>query len=103
MRKTDKKIDNQIRQVLTQVCEIALNEYSGFQWLTHIVNYSDFPKSLQVICVFDTPYSLNRFMASVERDTLSKLIQAKLLSIKVTIDSRQVCYDSEDNRNQKTH
>ncbi|WP_434930321.1 Fis family transcriptional regulator [Shewanella sp. HL-SH4] len=103
MRKTDKKIDNQIRQVLTQVCEIALNEYSGFEWLTHIVNYSDFPKSLQVICVFDTPYNLNRFMASPENDALSKLIQKKLLSIKVTIDIRQVSYDSEDNHNKKLH
>jgi predicted RNA-binding protein with PIN domain len=103
MRKTDKKIDNQIRQVLTQVCEIALNEYSGFQWLTHTVNYSDFPQSLQVICVFDTHYNLNRFMASVERDTLSKLIQTKLFSIKVAIDIRQVCYNCEDKRNKKLH
>ena len=39
MRKTDKKIDNNLRIVLTEVCEIALKEVTGFQWLTHLVDY----------------------------------------------------------------
>jgi len=29
MRKTDKKIDNQLRLVLTDVCEVALKEIDG--------------------------------------------------------------------------
>ena len=54
MRKSDKKLDNQLRLVLTDVCETALKEVEGFQWLTHVVNYSNFPQSLRVVCVFDT-------------------------------------------------
>jgi len=49
MRKTDKKLDNQLIKLLTEVCETALEDFSGFQWLTHIVDYSNFPKSLKVI------------------------------------------------------
>ena len=59
MRKTDKKMDNQLRHVLTEVCEVALKDINGFQWLTHVVNYSNFPKSLQVVCVFDTNENLS--------------------------------------------
>lgn len=49
MRKTDKKIENNIRISLTKVCEQALKEVDGFLWLTHTVNYSKFPESLQIL------------------------------------------------------
>ena len=45
LRKTDKKIENQLILVLTAVCETALKEIDGFQWLTHLVEYTDFPNS----------------------------------------------------------
>ena len=54
MRKSDKKIENQIREVLTDVCEDTLKSYEGFLWVTHTVNYSSFPQSLKIICVFET-------------------------------------------------
>ena len=54
MKKTDKKMDNHIRRVLTDVCETSLKDINGFAWLTHTVNYAQFPQSLKVICVFDT-------------------------------------------------
>ena len=47
MRKTDKKIDNQLRLVLTEACEVALKDIDGFQWLTHLVNYANFPALIQ--------------------------------------------------------
>ncbi|HCC80946.1 MAG TPA: Fis family transcriptional regulator, partial [Methylophaga sp.] len=43
MRKTDKKIDNELRLKLTDVCEQGLKNIAGFQWLTHLVNYDDYP------------------------------------------------------------
>ena len=64
MRKTDKKMDNQLRHVLTEVCEVALKDINGFQWLTHVVNYSNFPKSLQVVCVL-TP--MKTFLISCQK------------------------------------
>ncbi len=83
MRKTDKKIDNQLRLVLTDVCETALKEIDGFQWLTHIVNFSNFPKSLKVVCVFDTDEQLSTFIINSSKNSLTSLIQMKLNEIGV--------------------
>ncbi|MDF1762703.1 MAG: Fis family transcriptional regulator [Oleibacter sp.] len=100
MRKTDKKIDNQIREILTDVCEAALKENTGFQWLTHLVNYSSFPKSLKVICVFDTNENLNDFSANDRHLELNDLIQKSLFDVGVSINISQVSYDTEENCSQ---
>lgn len=54
MRKTDKKIDQQIIRALTAVCEKAKDNVKGFEWLTHEVDYQRFPESLQVTLAFAT-------------------------------------------------
>jgi hypothetical protein len=99
MRKTDKKIDNQIRLALTDVCEIALKEVDGFQWLTHVVNYSNFPKSLKVVCVFDTNENLSFFMSQKNKMALTSLIQAKLHEVDVNVKNvtDHIFYDTEQN------
>jgi len=99
MRKTDKKLDNQLREILTDVCDTALKEFTGFQWLTHLVNYSNFPKSLKIICVFDTNDNLKGFMATNGRHEFSTLIQEKLFEIDINISSitRHISYDTEEN------
>lgn len=98
MRKTDKKIDNQLRLVLTDVCEIALKEIEGFQWLTHWVNYANFPESLRVICVFNTKASLNSFIQSSKNKGLNSLIQSKLqdINIKFKHIGEHISYDTEE-------
>lgn len=98
MRKTDKKIDNQLRDVLTEVCERALKEFDGFQWLTHLVNYANFPHSLKIICVFDTLDNLNGFLATNARQEFSTLIDKKLFEMNININniSRHISYDSEE-------
>lgn len=99
MRKSDKKLDNQLRLVLTNVCEAALKEIDGFQWLTHLVNYSNFPKSLKVVCVFDTNENLSFFMSKSSGSELAFLIQRKLSEVGVNIKdmSAQITYDTEEN------
>jgi hypothetical protein len=97
MRKTDKKVDNQLREVLTDVCQTALEEFAGFQWLTHLVDYSAFPESLKVICVFDTNDNLNSFIETNGRAEFGTLIRKKLFEI--NIDSSHISYDSEENCN----
>lgn len=99
MRKTDKKTENQLRIALTDVCEIALEEFSGFQWLTHLVNYTDFPNSLKVICVFDTNDNLNNFTAANNHQRLNTLIQKKLLEMSINTNNitNHVLYDTEEN------
>lgn len=101
MRKTDKKIDNQLRLVLTEVCETALKEVEGFQWLTHLVNYSVFPKSLKVVCIFATNENLADFLSlsNASRTDLESLIEAKItqLGLKMKNVTEHIAYDSEEN------
>ncbi|MBU3069712.1 Fis family transcriptional regulator [Aestuariicella sp. G3-2] len=96
--KTEKKIDNNIRLALTDVCEQALGQLQGFEWLTHQANYTNFPASLVVTCVFDTEDNLQLAEASGEADVLKKQIQAKLLKVGVKFKAlnRQVMFDSEE-------
>jgi hypothetical protein len=98
MRKTDKKMDNQLRIALTEICESALKEFVGFQWLTHLVNYADFPKSLKVICIFDTNDNLNRFMVTGRQHGLSTLIEKNIFARGININSitAHLSYDTEE-------
>ena len=98
MRKTDKKVDNQLRIALTEICDSALKEFSGFQWLTHLVNYAHFPKSLKVICVFDTNDNLKRCMATKSQHGLCTLIQKKLFEMGININSiaGHISYDTQE-------
>jgi hypothetical protein len=99
MRKTDKKIDNKVRCVLTEVCEIALKDIDGFVWLTHLVSYSNFPSSLKVVCVFDTNDSLSVFMSQKMHITLNALIGSKLKEADVEVKNimDHVFYDTQQN------
>lgn len=97
MRKTDKKIDKAIRAVLTEACDIAQEESTGFTWLTHFVNYDNLPKSLSVICIYDTDANL----ANADLDVMRSLIKAKLASININIkdSSKQIRFDTEEKCN----
>lgn len=64
MRKTDKKMDNNIRRLLTDLCECEFKDIDGFLWVTHDVNFAQFPKSLKIELVFDSQASLDEFKAS---------------------------------------
>ncbi|WP_194756662.1 hypothetical protein [Aliidiomarina indica] len=84
MRKTDKKLDNQIVKALTGVCEASKNDVSGFDWLTHEVNYQRFPDSLVITLVFteSTPeavlqHGLNQLVPRVQ-DALAPIIGIRL-------------------------
>lgn len=103
MRKTDKKIDKQISIALTDVCENALEQFTGFEWLTHLVNYSNFPSSLKVVCVFDTNDNLGRFLADNNAQALGALIQKKLFEIDVVMSdtASQIAYDTEEQCQEK--
>lgn len=97
-RKTDKKIDNNIRKTLTNACEIALEQVDGFKWLTHFVNYDNFPESLAVLCVFDTKADLAKARVTKHDDFLISLIVESLLSegIKLKDARRAVTFDTEE-------
>jgi hypothetical protein len=96
--KTQKKIDNNVRLALTDACEEFLHDVPGFQWLTHEANYSDFPASLLVCCVFGTSEEQQQANKNNLADAMRKLVQAKLLSVGVKLKSlkQQIIMDSEE-------
>ncbi|WP_419148825.1 Fis family transcriptional regulator [Pseudoalteromonas 'SMAR'] len=100
MRKTDKKTDKQLRQALTQVCDMALEHVSGFQWLTHQVTYPRVDDTLKVTCVFDTNEQLQTYLNSEQASFLANAIQFELSSIGVKIKAKHgIHYDSEEECN----
>lgn len=99
MRKTDKKLDNQLRTSLTDVCEAALKDISGFEWLTHIVNYANFPQSLKVVCIFETNNDLDNYLLSNDNNYIQMLISQAFneLGIKLKNPANYVLFDTEEN------
>ena len=97
MKKTDKKIENNLIAALNEVCQIALDQVAGFEWITHLVNYSNFPNSLSVICVFDTNQALAEAKANEQDVFLAQIIKQKLaaLGIKIKDTKYHVSFDTE--------
>lgn len=104
LTKTTQKLENNICKALTIVCEDKLHEVEGFCWLTHRVNYTDFPGSLVVTCVFDTEESIEKMKQAQLDDSFKKSIQKQLLKIGVTLKNmnRNIHFDSEE-ACQKSH
>mgnify|MGYP000521850843 CR=1 FL=1 len=98
MKKTDKKIDNKLRAVLTQACDIALDNVEGFQWLTHQVDYQRWPQSLTITCVFDRNEQLAAAITAHQDDFLRSLITEKLAAAAVLLNNprQQIRFDSEE-------
>lgn len=96
--KTQKKIDNQIRLALTAACEQTLEDVPGFVWLTHQVNFTNFPASLLITCIFDTDSNLSAAECSSDTLKIQKLVQSKLLKIGVKLKmlQQQVIFDTEE-------
>jgi len=105
MRKSDKKIDNTIRDALTALCEIALDEIEGFKWITHLVDYKNFPESLAIICVFETDKNLLTAQQLNKDQFLLQLIQQELASYDINIKNidRVVRFHTEANMNARFH
>ena len=99
MRKSDKKIDNQLRILLTEICETALESIDGFQWITHVVNYSLFPQSLRIVCVFDSNESLEKYLQSDNSQQLSSSITKALsqMGLKFKNIDKHMLLDTEEN------
>ena len=100
MKKSDKKIENAIRDALTRVCEAALESVDGFVWLTHLVNYNAFPNSLKIVCIFETDDALSSAIHAKQDNYLCQLIHQELsdvgIAIKLSQLRQQVSFDSEE-------
>ncbi|KAB2826580.1 Fis family transcriptional regulator [Aliivibrio finisterrensis] len=100
MRKSDKKIENQIRVVLTEVCEDTLKGYEGFLWVTHTVNYSSFPQSLKIVCVFETNQDRENFLMGEGSLHVSTTIQKAFNKVGIQLKNidKHLSYDTQKKR-----
>jgi len=64
--KTEQRIERDIIRELTEVCEQAKIAVTGFEWLTHEVDYQRFPQSLRVVLVFSDRVSESQVMAGLQ-------------------------------------
>lgn len=98
MKKSDKKIDNALRNALTNVCETALGKVDGFVWLTHLVNYNSFPNSLKIICVFETDEALANAIEAKQDDYFYQLINRELNAVDISHHKlrQQLNFDTEE-------
>ncbi len=97
LSKTNQKIDNNLCKALTIACESALHDITGFTWLTHRANYTNFPASLVVTCVFNTDEEIEMMKAQQQDTVLCLTIQAQLLKVGVVVKNIKQCvrFDSE--------
>ncbi|MGY3571730.1 Fis family transcriptional regulator [Vibrio sp. SCSIO 43135] len=100
MRKSDKKVENLIRDVLTDVCEGTLKSYDGFLWVTHKVKYSSFPQSLEIVCVFETNQDRAQFLAGEGQQHVATTIQKAFDKVGVQLKNagKQISYETQQNR-----
>ncbi len=96
MRKSDKKIDNLIREVLTEICEGTLKNYDGFLWVTHTVKFPSFPQSLHIICVFESNQDRANFLMSDGQQHVSTTIQKAFHQVGVQLKNanKQISYET---------
>ncbi len=93
MKKTDKKIEKTIVNVLTNICDLGHSEWEGFEWITHFVSYSNFPDSLYIICVFDTTQNTD----NANKTSIRKAIVNALKHHDITIknSNQRIVFDNE--------
>lgn len=98
MKKTVKKLDNNVVRALTIACESAKTWQAGFIWLTHTARYDAFPGTLMVTCVFELDIEVQQAKDNELDKRLRTLIQQQLLKVGVKVKDirRHVRLDSEE-------
>jgi hypothetical protein len=98
LSKTNQKIDNNICKALTIACESSLHDITGFVWLTHRANYTNFPASLVITCVFETEDEVLAMKGLKHDEKLRSVIQKELLKAGIVVKNitKQVRFDSEE-------
>ena len=97
LSKTSQKIDNNVCKALTIACESSLHDVAGFVWLTHRANYTNFPSSLVITCVFNTDEEVAAMKAAKHDEILRLSIQKQLVKVGVVVKNIKQCvhFDSE--------
>ncbi|MCL1094694.1 Fis family transcriptional regulator [Shewanella kaireitica] len=100
MRKSDKKIENTIRIVLTEVCERLKGQVVGFEWLTHKVNFNNVNQTLTITFMFDSFASLRSAKAQLKTDEMAKEAANALAKQNIHLKNfAKQCHFDTDERN----
>ena len=97
MNKSDKKLEQRICNALTDVCHWAQETEPEFEWLTHQVNYKQFPQSLQISCIF-TSFAAQQ---NCNSDLLKAAIIEALKQLDIAIKPNQIHFDNEQDCSQQ--
>ncbi|WP_460154240.1 hypothetical protein [Pseudomonas sp. S2_B07] len=91
-------IERRLVATLSDACETAKAEVVGFDWLTHVVDYTVFPSSLRVIWVFDTQANKDQALAGGQGERMVELTAMALSDADVIVKpvSAHVQFDSEE-------
>lgn len=91
-------IERELARALTRACETAKTEIPGFEWLTHRVDYNQFPASLKVTWVFNDDASMNTAIGNQDKGRIEALTLAAFedIGIAVTNVAAHVELDSQE-------
>lgn len=78
-------IERELIRALTLACETAKSEIVGFQWLTHDVDYEQFPQSLVVTWMFDSEANRTRALASADQARMLALTLAAFDEVGISV------------------
>ena len=97
MSKTIRKLDAAVVKALTVACEKSKDEVTGFEWLTHTANYSNFPGSLMVICIFTDEDCLQQAKSVGYDVKITSFIHNALLRAGIVLKQpkKHIIFDSE--------
>ena len=91
-------IERRLVATLTEACETAKAQIVGFVWLTHEVDYAEFPASLRIVWVFDTEAHKNQALAAGQGECMVELTAIALDEADVLLSpvAAHVQFDSEE-------
>jgi hypothetical protein len=90
--------ERQLVVSLTQACETGKSELVGFCWLTHRVDYQQFPSSLMVVWIFDTQANRDKALENGQGERMLELTAEAFSQADICVSpvSAYLDFDSEE-------
>lgn len=92
-----KQLERQLVVALTEACEDAKAELTGFCWLTHDTGEHQFPAGLRVTWIFDTQANLDQALRNGLEQRARAWTSAALHQAGLDLDTKSSClqFDTE--------
>ncbi|NIF18723.1 hypothetical protein F3J43_17165 [Pantoea sp. Cy-639] len=92
------RLEREMVACLTEACATAQAEIVGFAWLTHRIDFDNFPASLRIIWVFSDDTDKARALAGADKARMIALSAQALAAAGIRLDhvAWHVRFDSEE-------